>query len=42
MPNKWDKIADEADKLEIPWWLTTLFRLSVTIIFRDAKQFIPQ
>jgi hypothetical protein len=28
--------------VEIPWWLTTLFRLSVTIIFRDAKQFIPQ
>jgi len=28
--------------VEIQWWLTTLFRLSVTIIFRDAKQFIPQ
>ena len=27
--------------MEILWWLTTLFRLSVTIIFRDAKQFIP-
>jgi len=29
------------NQLAILWWMTTLFRLSVTIIFRDAKQFIP-